>query len=385
MRAAERAQPSRLVEVLPRLSKLVLAADPASLTPLQPLFLERCLRTHSFELAERVARAPCRDADHARETGLTADDAVGRFFFAGVALANRRMWPQAADAFRLCMVVPAESLPSVVIEAYCYWLLTSVLATGELPELPRAVSQLVARAVDKQPLAAECAKLAKVCCAAGSLDCKEIAAITAEGAAPSAAYWGASSANMLLSRLVEGLSDAAARRRVLRLAQTYTTVPVHEVVAAEGTGRGAAAVLTMLEEMIASGEMKGAHLDRAAGMLSFTGESAGAGAGAGVSAGEGAAYAAGVARKGAEKLQTEVDELLRAVSRLQKADAELAPQLQRRHLHAEGGRGAARRGAPGVGGGGSGGGESYDAITAMLGDGAIDDADAAAIMQATYE
>ena len=65
-------------------------------------------------------RAPCRDADHVRETGLTADDAVGRFFFAGVALAMQRMWPQAADAFRLCMVVPAESLPSVVVEAYCY-------------------------------------------------------------------------------------------------------------------------------------------------------------------------------------------------------------------------------------------------------------------------
>jgi len=384
-----RLRPAREAELVAPLGRLLAAVVPAGgLTPLQPIFLQLCLAANDAEAARAVAGAPVYEAELPRETQLSAAECQAHFLLAGSVFTRLREWERAAEAFRQCLLLPAEAPSHAALEAHRRWLLASVLATGLVPAVPRAVSHANARAVEKNAGAALFAKLAKACCNTGSLDAAAIARVEAEGAL--AQLWGAAAPPSVDKALVEALLQSAMQRRVLRLSQTYTTVPFAQVAAAMAAGTTDEQAADMVDGMLRDGRMAaGVRVDRAAGMLVFVaggggGAAAagaagevGAGAGAGAGAGPGA-RAAAAAAAGAHKLSLEVEELMRAVARLQKADADLTLSplvLKRLMLHqyesqrmlGDGGGGGGggdalgggrragyMRGAGGVGGGGGG-------------------------------
>ena len=326
-----RLRPAHEAELVAPLHKLLAATLPAgSLTPLQPLFLQVCLqaRPPALESARAVAGAPVYEADHARETQLSAAECQAHFLLGGAAFAQLREWDKAAEAFRQCLLLPAEAPSYAALDAHRRWLLSSVLATGVVQPLPRTVSHANARAIEKNAHSLLFAKLAKACCNTGSLDAAAIARAVAEGA--QAQLWGEAAPQGPDRMLVDELLQSAMQRRVLRLSQTYTTVPFSQVAQAMGAGTSDEAAAAMVEGMQREGRMAvGVRVDRTAGMLVFVAGSAAAAAapGAAVAAaagaageGEGAKRAAAAAAAGAQKLGREVEELMHAVARLQKAD-----------------------------------------------------------------
>jgi hypothetical protein len=324
-----RLRPAHETELVAPLQKLLSATLPAgSLTPLQPLFLQVCLqaRPPALEAARAVAGAPVYEADHARETQLSAAECQAHFLLGGAAFAQLREWDKAAEAFRQCLLLPAEAPSYAAHDAHRRWLLSSVLATGVVPPLPRTVSHANARAIEKNAHSLLFAKLAKACCNTGSLDAAAIARAAAEGA--QALLWGEAAPQGPDRMLVDELLQSAMQRRVLRLSQTYTTVPFSQVAQAMGAGTSDEAAAAMVEGMQREGRMAvGVRVDRIAGMLVFVAGSATAAAAPGATAaagaageGEGAKRAAAAAAAGAQKLGREVEELMHAVARLQKAD-----------------------------------------------------------------
>ena len=293
-----RLQPGAEAQLVAPLQRVMAAVDVSSLTPLQPLFLGVCLAARAYDAARPVAAAPIYDADHARETNLTPAEAQQHFVSAGAVFAHLREWARAAEAFRLCMLVPAEALSVLALEAHRRWLLASVVATGIVPQLPRAVSGAVARGVEKNSGTLVFLKLAKACCSTGALD--QVAVARAELDGVSQGLWGAKVPGVD-SMLVEELHVSVIRRRVLRLSKTYTTASIAEVAAAIGTGTAAAAAADLVDKLVAEGHMVGVRVDRAAGMLTFVADAAGAtgAAGAAGAAGYRAAGAAGRQVQGA--------------------------------------------------------------------------------------
>ena len=136
-----RLRPAHEADLVPLLARLIAeTVTPGGLTPLQPAFLQLCVASRNFEAARAVAGAPIYEAELPRETQLSAAECQSHFLSAGAVFAHLREWDRAAEAFRQCLLIPAEAPSYAALDAHRRWLLTSVLATGQVPQMPRAVS-----------------------------------------------------------------------------------------------------------------------------------------------------------------------------------------------------------------------------------------------------
>jgi hypothetical protein len=358
--------------------------EPTTLSPLHPLALHLSLSgprpsPETAAAARSIASAALYDVGNPRETGLVARDATEYFYYAGLVQGEERDWAAAADAFRGALLVPAQSLSAIAVEAYKLWALASLLATPvassasgglplAVPALPRGVSRVVGSALE--PLAPGYSRLAR---AFANLDHSAITKVIDDTAAEFAAD-GTSDWSALVV-------DLAARIRVARLAQTYAAAPLAEVAAAMGPGTSTEAATATATAMISEGQLS-ARLDAAAGVLVFgKGEPAVVGDGGGQRAGRGpagtvsveaaaaGARAGGAAMAGpssslassplAARLQEELDGVLAAVSRLREVDDDLAAHPANvRKLARDGMLGGSGAGKDGTEGGGGGGGGS---------------------------
>jgi hypothetical protein len=306
-----------------------------------------CLGAGMLDAARAVADSPIYDVDGAKETGLTSRDALQYFYSAGLLYMSLRDWHAAAASFRTVLLIPANALSALAVEAFKKWVILSILAAPmdadsalELPSMPPTASPAVIKGVDRP--SAPYAALAR---AAVTLDRSAVLRVASEHEAVFVADRNLD--------LVQGLIDNVARRCVVRLSRTYVSVPMLEVASAVGTGFTQQDANELARSMIAEGQLAG-NIDPGTGTLVFLGDSAAAGSSASSSSHDvamddgtvGAGISAGAGRGSTlSRLYGEVEQLTSAVARLRKADDDLSviPGVLRAQMKAgelpKGGRG----------------------------------------------
>jgi len=118
-----------------------LAPDKGVLTPAHPAFLQLCLMSNNFHLAQRLMQVPIYAVD--KDTGMDVEDYLTYWYYAGIVQSALKQFRQAQNSFLQCIITPALAGSKIVVEAYKKFVLVSLLVDGEAPapgKLPKYVS-----------------------------------------------------------------------------------------------------------------------------------------------------------------------------------------------------------------------------------------------------
>lgn len=327
------------------------ALNPNALTPLHSVVAQGLLialgvgglaaaeRQAIVHTARAVAELPIYEVANPKETSLSYQDVCTYFYSCGNICVNIGDCSSASEAFKMLLLVPAQAMSELQSRGYKMRMLTSLLslpldpqsqANLQTPTLPKAASSAISRQIEKGAVWYH--KLAK---AFVTLDAGAISKVINDTEAR--AIFAADKT----IELVHLVAQQAAKRRIIRLANTYTSVPLYEVARSAGDGMSVHDAEAMVAAMIRAGELN-AHVHAA---------------GAGAAAGSDAMLVFGDAVRAPQqaeqrqpqlssKLQAEIGNVLNAVHRLKAADDELSvsPVYLKRQMQGGGGGSISRAG-----------------------------------------
>ena len=243
--------------------------DSSSLTPLHIYYIELCLRSSNIDAGLLVANIPIYTIYDPKITGLTVTDVLKYFYLCGHLYIATENWLAATNIFRLILFIPCTTnvLSTFTIASYKKWILLSLLSTPinagigsnniplTEPVLPRSISPVILKNIEK--LSTPYTKLSKIFI---TFDRHRLLQYVSENT------------NIFLQDnnmdLVRALIDSIARRRIVRLAQTYTSVGLNDVWNEIGHDITYNDSINLLYSMINNQELSG-NMDMQTNMLIF--------------------------------------------------------------------------------------------------------------------
>jgi len=233
----------------------VLAATAGSqwaLTSVHTDFLQVCLAAKAYKVASSVTSTDVFEVESDKQL-YNAEDYVRYWLYAGMVAIGLKQWETAIDALRNCITTPATALSAVVIEAFKKFVLVSLIARGNVAELPRYTPAVVTH--NKEHFASPYLLLAE---AFGKFDDAALLKIATD----SKAAFDEDKNFGLVKQAVSSLT----RRKVQRLTDFYVTVSLADI--AKNVSMEPAEAESLVVEMIGTGEIC-ASVDQARGMVTF--------------------------------------------------------------------------------------------------------------------
>ena len=246
------------------------AADRPLLTPLHASALELCIHMDMEHVACELATTTWVDIMEidVPATGLSADDYMKYFYYAGTACATCEHIPKALGFFSECYLAPSESVSALAIRAYKRAVLLTLISTGNALKVPTYVSPCFKQYLQRK----------------GDVEGYQFV-VDPFIKSDLVALNNALESNMhtfeidgTLGMALE-LNKSLVRHRVSRLTTTYITLTLDAIAAAAGLASGTMAE-KLIVSMVAAGTIK-ASIDQRSGMVAF-GSGTGAGTGTGV-------------------------------------------------------------------------------------------------------
>lgn len=143
--AAAIAIKSPLVAVRPLMAAAAaLQPGPTHFTPLHAEFLKVCILAKTYTAAVPMLQQPLLQVDKAA-TMVAPRDLLLYHYYAGLVHIAFKQFKQAMQSFILCCAAPCTVLHAVMIEAYKKCIFCSLIATGELPKLPKYTAAILQR------------------------------------------------------------------------------------------------------------------------------------------------------------------------------------------------------------------------------------------------
>jgi COP9 signalosome complex subunit 3 len=143
--AAAIAIKSPLVAVRPLLAAAAaLQPGPTHFTPLHAEFLKVCILSKTYSAALPMLQQPLLQVDKSA-TLVAPRDLLLYHYYGGIIHIGFKQFKQAMESFVLCCSSPCTVLHAIMIEAYKKCVFCSLIATGELPKLPKYTAAVLQR------------------------------------------------------------------------------------------------------------------------------------------------------------------------------------------------------------------------------------------------
>ncbi|KAF5324373.1 hypothetical protein D9619_011351 [Psilocybe cf. subviscida] len=134
---------SRLVALYPH--------SPSYLTTIHPTFVLTCVTTRNFLQALPILEHPITEIDTTLCPDLHFTDNLVYHYTGGIALAALGRWKAAEEFFEICVTSPGTFPAALQMEALKKMRLVQLIATGEVPPLPKYTSPHLGRLFKASP------------------------------------------------------------------------------------------------------------------------------------------------------------------------------------------------------------------------------------------
>ncbi|KAF0684404.1 Aste57867_23639 [Aphanomyces stellatus] len=196
-------------------SSSITHANKYALTPFHGSFALACLHAKCYHAALPILNQPIFEV--AMPHAIQSIHVLEYFYYGGMLFTGLKQFRDASTFFLTAITSPAHALSAIAIEAYKKYILVSLLATGDVPPLPKSAPLIVSRNIDSHV-----APFLAFATAFKSLDIVQLH--------DSAADISGGGHGGLVKQCIAALK----KKRVQQLTLTYTTVSLAKLAAEIG-------------------------------------------------------------------------------------------------------------------------------------------------------
>lgn len=200
----------------------LLSPNPNTLTPIHSYFLQACISTQMYTFAVQILNKTHILQIDPGSTNLTPIDYLSYFYYAGICFSCVKNYSAALAQFQQAVALPGNQISAIAVAALQKARLISLLLHGTSYELPKYCSPIV-QSFSKQEMYVY-DSVDRLCLAD---DEPALALFISE---PPHAAELSRHHNLGLCRQLLGPHGAMMRHRLNRLTDTYTAVPIKDVV-----------------------------------------------------------------------------------------------------------------------------------------------------------